>query len=67
MQISINEEVAQQVQSFTSIKLRNQDFDFLAEWLLKVGIETIKRGLEMYPEITLGDLLKERFHNSATH
>lgn len=61
MQIDIGEDVAQQVQSLTRIKLKGQDYDYFADWLLVVGVATVKAALQAHPELTLGDLVMMQY------
>ena len=63
MQIEIDEDVAQQVQSLTHIKLKGQDYDFFADWLLAIGVSTVKAALQSHPELTLGDLVMMQYRN----
>ena len=67
MQIEIGDDVAQQVQSLTSIKLKGRDYDFFADWLVMVGLATVKGALKKYPELTLGDLVMMQFRNRDYH
>ena len=67
MQIEIDEDVAQQVQSLTRIKLKGQDYDFFADWLLAIGVCTVKAALKAHPELTLGDLVMMQFRNRDYH
>lgn len=67
MRIDIDEDVAQQVQSLTTIKLGTQDYPFFADWLLRVGVATVKSALEEHPELTLGDLVMFQYRNNHFH
>lgn len=67
MQIEIDEKVAQQVQSLTTIKLKGRDYDFFADWLLAVGVGTVKAALQAHPELTLGDLVMMQYRNRDYH
>jgi len=60
MQIEIDEDVAQQVQSLTIIKLVGEDYYYFTDWLLRVGVATVKGTLQKHPELTLGDLHRLR-------
>ena len=61
MQIEIGEDVVVQVQSLTHIKLKGRDYDFFADWLLVVGISSVKNALQQDPELTLGDLVMMQY------
>ena len=61
MQIEIGEDVAVQVQSLTDIKLKGRDYDYFADWLLAVGIASVKNSLQQHPELTLGDLVMMQY------
>lgn len=63
MQIAIDEDVANQVQSLTCIKLKGQDYDFFADWLLSVGVSTVKAALKAHPELTIGNLAMLQFRD----
>lgn len=67
MQIEIGEDVAQQVQSLTVINLKGRDYDFFADWLVMVGVATVKSALQTHPELTLGDLVMMQFRNHHHH
>ncbi len=67
MQIEIDEDVAQQVQSLTKIRLGNHDYKYFSAWLLKVGVATVRSALEQHPELTLGDLVMLQYRNHDTH
>lgn len=67
MQIEIDDDVAQQVQSLTTINLREGDYYFFADWLLRIGVATVKSVLEKHPELTLGDLVMMQFRNRDVH
>jgi hypothetical protein len=67
MQIEIDEGLARQVQSLTSIKLKGQDYDYFSHWLLQVGIATVKSALQQHPELTLGDLLMLQYRTHDFH
>lgn len=67
MQIEIGEDIAQQVQSLTHIKLKGRDYDFFADWLLAIGVNTVKAALKQNPELTLGDLVMLQFRNRGYH
>lgn len=61
MQIEIGEDVAQQIQSLTRLKLKGCDYNYFADWLLVVGVATVKTALEKHPELTLGDLVMMQY------
>lgn len=65
MKIEIDDSVAKQVQSLTTIKLGNQDYYYFTDWLLRVGIATVKIVLEEHSELTLGDLVMMQYRNSS--
>ncbi len=67
MQIEIDEDVAEQVQSLTTIKLVENDYYYFTDWLLRVGIATVKSALEQHPELTLGDLVMLQYHKHDCH
>ncbi len=67
MQIEIDENVAQQVQSLTNIKLDKRDYYYFTDWLLKVGVATVKSAMEKHPELTLGDLVMRQYRNRDFH
>lgn len=67
MKIEIDEDVAQQVQSLTTINLRDGDYYFFADWLLRIGVATVKGALKKHPELTLGDLVMMQFRNRDLH
>lgn len=61
MKIEIDDDVAQQIQSLTKLKLNGHDYDYFADWLLVVGVATVKTTLEQHPELTLGDLVMMQY------
>ena len=63
MQIEIDEDVVRQVQTLTSIKLKGQDYDYFADWLLRVGVATVKGTMQKHPDLTLGDLVMLQYRN----
>lgn len=67
MQIEIDEDVVRQVQSLTAIKLKGQDYDYFADWLLSIGVATVKSALQQHPELTLGDLVMLQYRNHDFH
>lgn len=67
MQIEIDEDVAEHVQSLTTIKLKEHDYYFFADWLIRVGIETVRGALVKNPELTLGDLVMMQFRKHDLH
>jgi len=67
MKIEIDDDVAQQVQSLTSIKLSNRDYYYFTDWLLRVGVGTVKSALEQHPELTLGDLVMLQYRKNDLH
>ncbi|MFM2408768.1 MAG: hypothetical protein RL358_1510, partial [Pseudomonadota bacterium] len=38
-----------------------------ADWLLMVGVATVKSALETHPELTLGDLVMMQYRTSDYH
>lgn len=67
MEIEIAEDVVQKVQSLTCIKLKGRDYDYFADWLLLVGVATVKSALQQHPELTLGDLVMLQYRNHDFH
>ena len=67
MQIEIGDDVLIQVQSLTHIKLKGRDYNFFADWLLAIGVGTVKAALKANPELTLGDLVMMQFRNKDFH
>lgn len=67
MQIEIDESVVEQVQSLTTLRLRGRDYDFFADWLIKVGVSTVKAALREHPELTLGDLAMMQYRHHDCH
>jgi hypothetical protein len=67
MKIEIDDDVAQQVQSLTSIKLCEKDYYYFTDWLLRVGVGTVKSALQKHPELTLGDLVMLQYRNHDLH
>lgn len=63
MQIEVDEDVAQQVQNLTTIKLSGRDLYFFTDWLLRVGVGTVNGVLQKHPELTLGDLVMMQFRD----
>ena len=57
MQIELDEDFCRKVQSLTSIELSQRDFQYFADWLVLVGIHTVKAALEQHPGLTLGELV----------
>lgn len=67
MKIEIDDDVAQQVQSLTSIELCDRDYYYFMDWLLRVGVETVKSALHENPELTLGDLVMLQYRKQNIH
>jgi hypothetical protein len=67
MQLEIGEDVAAQVQSLTDLRLKHSDYNYFADWLLMVGVATVKSALETHPELTLGDLVMMQYRTSDYH
>lgn len=53
--------VCEQIQSLTSIRLARRDYEFFADWLIRVGMSTVKTALDRNPDLTLGDLVMLQF------
>ena len=67
MQVEIAEDVAQQIQTLTTLQLKARDYNFFADWLLAIGVATVKSALQAHPELTLGDLVMMQFRNRDLH
>lgn len=67
MQVEIGDEIVQQVQSLTPIRLKGRDYEYFADWLLKVGVATVRSALEEHPELTLGDLVMMQYRDRDYH
>lgn len=66
MNIEIDTELQYQIQALSPVGLRNeQDYGFFLEWLVKVGIGTVRAALKAHPELTLGDLAMMQFRNDT--
>lgn len=65
MQIEISDDLAQQVQGLSPIKLKGQDFCFFADWLIAVGLGTVHAALAAHPEYSLGDLVMMRYRDEC--
>lgn len=65
MQTEIDIEVQQQIQNLTSIRLQDRDYYFFVDWLLRIGVATVKTALDRHPELTLGDLVMMQFRNDV--
>ena len=65
MEIEISEDVLQQVQSLTCIKLKGCDYNYFADWLLQVGVATVKSALDQHPELSLGDLVMMQYRQNS--
>lgn len=65
MEIQIDNDVQRQIQSLTNIRLQEQDYYFFIDWLLPVGVATVKAALKAHPELLLGDLVMMRFRKDA--
>lgn len=63
MQVEVDEDVCRKVQSLTSIKLDQAGYKYFADWLVVVGVETVKVALEQHPELTLGDLVMMQYRD----
>jgi hypothetical protein len=57
MQIELDENAVAQIRSVTTLKLEGHDFDYFADWLILVGVQTVKTTLKERPDLTLGDLV----------
>lgn len=64
MQVEIDKDVEEHVQSLTSIKLYEDDYYFFVDWLVRIGIETVRGALEKNPQLTLGDLVMMQFRDN---
>lgn len=67
MQVEIDLEVAEAIQRLTTVKLSERDYYFFADWLLRVGVGTVKSALEQHPELKLGDLVMSTFRRDFAH
>lgn len=67
MQVEIDKDVEEHVQSLTSIKLNEEDYYFFVDWLVRIGVETVRGALNKHPELTLGDLVMMQFRNEDLH
>jgi len=63
MLIEIEDTVAKQVQSLTTIRLDGADYDYFSDWLIRVGVATVRGALEKHPELTLGDLVMMQYRD----
>ncbi len=65
MEIQIDTDVQQIIQSLTSVRLQERDFRFFVDWLVPVGVAAVKVVLEKHPELSLGDLVMMQFRKDA--
>lgn len=61
MQIEIDDQAIAQMRSVTTLKLKGHDFDYFAEWLILVGVQTVKTTLKERPDLKLGDLVMMQY------
>lgn len=61
MEIQMDKNVCEQIQSLTSIRLGRQEYEFFADWLILVGVSTVRLALDRHPDLTLGDLVMLQF------
>lgn len=58
MEIELEKGLHEQMQAMSPVSLQNsRDCGFFAEWLLQVGMATVRLALKNHPELTLGDLV----------
>jgi hypothetical protein len=65
MEVQIKADVQEQIQKLTRIQLQQRDYSFFVDWLVVVGIGTVKLALERHPELTLGDLIMMQFRENS--
>lgn len=65
MQIEIDDDIVEQVQSLTTIKLGNNDYYYFTDWLIRVGVATVKSALKEHPDLTLGDLVMMQYRSNC--
>jgi hypothetical protein len=65
MEVQIKADVQEQIQKLTRIQLQQRDYSFFVDWLVVIGIGTVKLALERHPELTLGDLVMMQFRENS--
>lgn len=64
MQVNLDSDICERVQSLTSVKLNQPDYKMFADWLVSVGVQTVKAALKQNKHIQLGDLVMMQFQES---
>lgn len=64
MKVDLDSDICERVQSLTSVKLNQPDYKMFADWLVAVGVQTVKAALKQNKHIQLGDLVMMQFQES---
>ena len=61
MQIETDEHLCSELQSLTTLHLREREYAYFVEFLAEVGFATVKAALKKDPDLTFGDLVMLRY------
>lgn len=61
MHIEIEEQLCKHIQSLTAVSLNARDYEYFVDWLVLVGVGTVKAALREHPELSLGDLVMMQY------
>ncbi|MDD4880604.1 MAG: hypothetical protein PHX10_03425 [Gallionellaceae bacterium] len=56
MQVEIDEQLCERMQSLTTIRLKARDYDYFVDFILQVGLAAVNQILSENPDMTIGDL-----------
>ena len=65
MQVDLDSDVCEQVQSLLNVKLNQKDYKMFADWLVVVGVQAVRVALKQNKHINFGDLVMLQFHESS--
>lgn len=61
MVIPIHQDVEKHIRGLVPVELNERDMMWFADWLLQLGLGTVKAAMEKHPELTLSDLIQLSF------
>lgn len=59
--IHLDKDTENSLRSLFPVPMQTHDVEFAVDWLLLVGVGTVKTALEKNPQLTLGDLISLSF------
>ncbi|CAG0987253.1 hypothetical protein MTYP_02084 [Methylophilaceae bacterium] len=59
--ISLDSATEIKIRALYPCTLNTQDIEFVADWLMKIGISTVHAAMAKHPQMTIGDLMNLTF------